>query len=154
MIEANERDFMIVLIDLEASIENNDVELATSVCESLSTMELDEMMTSRVSRTVFRSLQKNELEKVDVYRLLLTNIDFIEDRKYHLNELEAKVLVRNDNADEILAYLESVVNDQLSFNGTIDQRSYASILIRMCAVTKRYDLMDIIRAKLLETEVV
>lgn len=153
MIEAIDRDFMIAMIDLEKCIANNDVELAQSVCETINTMELEDEVGAQFDRVVHISLLAEDYTKADALKYVFSNLKYIVDRGYKLDALEAFSVLHDADYSKMEAFIERVVVDDLSFVGEFDQRSYATTLIRICSLTKRYDLMDVIRSKLAESEV-
>lgn len=150
MITAEDRNYLTAVIDLNSCLANNDVAQAENVRDALNALEQSKLLTSAVNDTVSGGNLLNNYENADAYRVIIEGVTCVEAREYKLKVLEAATILASETTEKVGEWLEENALSSLNLPCEENQRAYASLLIRMCAAAKRYDIMDKIRAKLNE----
>lgn len=150
MITTEDKDFLLVLIDINKCISENDTALAESICEKINAMELNEDQINSLNDTVVSERFQEENADSDAYRIFVEKMDCIKDKDYKLYLLDASLILHSKDMKAINDYLDQKAIQGLSLKTDANQFFYAKILLTMCYVAKRYDKMEEIRAKLKE----
>ena len=150
MISTQDRDFLIILMNIENCIVNNDVATAELLCETVNAMSLSTDEINNINDTVIPEHLEELYKESDAYRVLTTGINCIANKEYKMKLLEANSILYSKDIKKMDEWINEIVTDTLCFDGELNEAYYAKILIRICSITKRYDKMDIVRRKLEE----
>lgn len=149
MISTEDRDLLTAVIDLNTCLANNDVAQAESVRDTLNALEQSNLLINAVNDAVGGNLLNN-YENADACRIIIEGVACVKAKEYRLKALEAATILANETAEKVEEWLEENALNSLELPCEENQRAYASLLIRMCVVAQRYDIMGEIRAKLSE----
>lgn len=150
MLTAEDCTYLSTIIDLNTCLANNDVAQAESVRDALNALEQNKLLTNAINDAVSGGNLLNNYENADAYRVIVEGVTCVKAKEYKLKALEAATILANESAEKVEEWLEENALSSLELPCEENQRAYASLLIRMCATAKRYDIMDKIRAKLNE----
>ena len=150
MISTQDRDFLIILMNIENCIVNNDVATAELLCETVNAMSLSTDEINNINDTVIPEHLEELYKESDAYRVLITGINCIVNKEYKMKVLEANSILYSKDIKKMDEWINEIVTDTLCFDEELNEAYYAKILIRICSITKRYDKMDIVRRKLEE----
>lgn len=150
MLTIDDRDYLTTLINLNSCLANNDVAQAESVRDALNALDQSNLLTNAVNDAVNGGNLLNNYENADAYRVIIEGVACVKAKEYKLEVLEAATILANETTEKVGEWLEENALSSLELPCEENQRAYASLLIRMCATAKRYDIMDKIRAKLNE----
>ena len=150
MISNDNANFLTTLADISIAIDKNSVELSESVSATLNSMNLSGEQIQAVNDAVYLDYAEKWMSGADAYRTIIADTDCIEFKEDKLNMLETSIILENRDIDAMNLWIDKHVNDDLSFDGEENRYPYARTLITFCQMTKRYDKMEEIRAKIAE----
>ena len=149
----NERDFLLLMIDLETAISTNDVALAQTAIDKLDTVELSDDQISYLDDMTSEGIVNDTENNIEVCELIISNMKFIKDREYKLTLIEIASVSKRGDKEEISAWLENnAIAKMEAFAELSGIYHLAKILILLCSRSKNYNVMERIRVRLAEVD--
>ena len=149
-LESNDRNELVIIIDLETCIVNNDMEEAQRVTEFINSTELTADAINTIDGIIYSRLHNEVGQKDDLFRYLISNINCIDDKKMRLYEIDMINLKKDGSKAEIERWLDNFNYDELDFTTYKFSKVMVRLFIVLASRANRYDIMTKIKNKLME----
>ena len=151
MLTNNERDYLVIMIDIQTAINTNNLELAQQAIASISALEENnEILNNSIIDVLNDTNIINNFASAEIFELLVDSIPAIKDKEHKHRVIELSSIVNGQDLEELSSWLETNALDSMDDYSESSMFMYTSLLIRACSITKQYSLMSQIRQKLVE----
>lgn len=145
-----EKELLITMIDIEQVVRQNDLEATKVLVEKLNSKTLETSIANSLNESLNNAIISEIYYKADAYRYLVNNAKFITEKGYKLKLLEILEAMHQPETKDRVHWLEENAIEALTVTEPHRQYEIAKMLINMCSKTKSYDVMELIRQKIVE----
>jgi hypothetical protein len=149
-ISTEDRDYLVLMIDLRTCLANNDVALAESVRDAVNEMDPSDKIADVIEDLIKDENLIDRPGSVDAYQIIVNGVDCVRNREHKLTVMDAAKAYHSKDLSAISTWLDEKALESIDLDSEENPRVYIAFLIRLCAISRRYDKMQEIREKLKE----
>lgn len=140
-----EKNLLILLIDVETTIVENNMEKAKQLVETLNAGIADPSIIGAINDSLSAAIISEIRDKSEAFEYIVNNATIINDKEHKLMLLEILKVMHNKATIQVRDWLINNAIATLQKTESTHIYEIAKMLISMCSRTKEYTIMEDIR---------